>query len=89
MSERLGLIIKEIEDYIAGSRKYMFSKQYIIVNKNDIEESLAELRLKTPDEMRKYQKIIRNRDSIINEAEQKATEIIEDAKRKADVVRKI
>ena len=33
MSERLGLIIKEIEDYIAGSRKYMFSKQYIIVNK--------------------------------------------------------
>ena len=67
----------------------MFSKQYIIVNKNDIEELLAELRLKTTDEMRKYQKIIRNRDSIINKAEQKATEIIEDAKRKADVVRKI
>ena len=60
MNSRIEQIISEIEDYIDGCRLQPLSKANIVVNKDEIEELLAELRLKTPDEIKKYQKIIAN-----------------------------
>ena len=37
----------------------------IIVNKEHLDELLRELRMKTPDEIKRYQKIIANRDAIL------------------------
>ena len=44
----------------------------IVVNKEEIEELLRELRLKTPDEIKRYQKIINNKDAILEDAQTKA-----------------
>lgn len=69
-------IISEIEEYIDGCRFQTLSNTKIIVNKDEIEELLAELRLKTPDEIKKYQKIITNKEAILNDAKEKADTII-------------
>lgn len=61
-------IIEEIEEYIENSKPQPLSQNKIIVNKDGLMDLLAELRLKTPEEIKKYQNIIRNRDEILNKA---------------------
>ena len=51
----------------------------IIVNKEHLDELLRELRMKTPDEIKRYQKIIANRDAILADAKAKADAMIEEA----------
>ena len=53
----------------------------IIVNKEQIDEYISELRMKTPEEIKKYQKIINNREAILNAAQQDAERMLEEAKR--------
>lgn len=72
-------IITEIEEYIDGCKYQPLSSTKITVVKDEIEELLAELRLKIPDEIKKYQKIIANKNAIINDANEKAEEIIKQA----------
>ena len=79
MSSRIEQIITEIEDYIDNCRFQPLSKTNIVVNKDEIEELLTELRLKTPDEITKYQKIIANRDAILVDAKQKADAMLQKA----------
>lgn len=73
---RIEQIITEIEEYIDNCKFQNFSSTKIIVNKDEIEELLAELRMKTPEEIKKYKKIIANTDAIIEDAKQKADAII-------------
>ena len=47
----------------------MCIRDRIVVNKEEIEELLRELRLKTPDEIKRYQKIINNKDAILEDAQ--------------------
>ncbi len=61
-------IIEEIEQYIDRCKYQPLSTSKIIVNKEELLELLTELRLKTPDEIKKYQSIIKNRDEILNKA---------------------
>ena len=61
-------IIEEIEEYIENSKPQPLSQTKIIVNKDGLMDLLAELRLKTPEEIKKYQNIIKNRDEILNKA---------------------
>lgn len=72
-------IIDEIEDYIENCKFQPFSSEKIIVNKEELEELLSELRLKTPDEIKKYQKIINNKEAIINDAKERADAMIKEA----------
>lgn len=72
-------IITEIEEYIDRCKYQPLSSTKITVVKDEIEELLAELRLKIPDEIKKYQKIIANKNAIINDANEKAEEIIKQA----------
>lgn len=72
-------IITEIEEYLDGCRFQPLSSTKIIVNKEEIEELLAELRLKTPDEIKKYQRMISNRDAILNEAKERAEAMLAEA----------
>ena len=59
MSSRIEQIIDEIEEYIDRDCKYQpLSTTKIVVNKEHLEELLRELRLKTPEEIKRYQKII-------------------------------
>ena len=78
MSSRIEQIIEEIEEYIDRDCKFQpLSTTKIIVNKEHLEELLRELRLKTPDEIKRYQKIIANRDAILADAQAKADAMIE------------
>lgn len=72
-------IIGDIEEYIDNCRPAPFSSNKIIVEKEQIDELLRELRMKTPDEIKKYQKLISNKDAIIADAKSKADEIVKTA----------
>lgn len=80
MSSRIEQIIEEIEEYIDRDCKFQpLSQTKIIVNKEHMDELLRELRMKTPDEIKRYQKIIANKDAILADAQQKAESMIEEA----------
>ena len=76
MSSRIEQIIGEIEEYVDSCKFQPLSTTKIVVNKEEIEELLRELRLKTPDEIKRYQKIINNKDAILEDAQSKADALI-------------
>ena len=69
---RIEQLISDIESYIDNCKYYPLSNVKIIVN----EDMLTELRLKTPDEVKKYQKILSNKDAILADAKEQADAII-------------
>ena len=73
---RIEQIITEIEDYIDSCKFQPLSNTKILVNKEEIEELLVELRLRIPEEIKKYQKIISNKDAILEDAQAKADAIL-------------
>ena len=85
-SSRIEQIIEEIEEYVESCRYQPLSTTKIVVNKEELEELLRELRLKTPDEIKRYQKIIGNKDAILADAQSKADNIIAEANAKADML---
>ncbi len=79
MSSRIEQLIEEIEDYIDSCKFKPLSSTIIMVNKEEIEELLRELKMKTPDEIKRYQKIISNKEAILNDAREKAEALINEA----------
>ena len=70
MSSRIEQIIEEIEEYIDKDCKFQpLSSTKIIVNKEHLDELL----------IKRYQKIISNRDAILADAKAKADAMIEEA----------
>lgn len=79
MSSRIEQIIDEIEDYIENCKYQPLSNTKIVVNKDELEDLLSELRRKTPDEIKRYQKVISNQERILADAQAKADAIIAQA----------
>ena len=79
MSSRMEQIIEEIEEYIDSCKFQPLSSTKILVNKEELEELLTELRMKTPEEIKRYQKIISNKEAILADAQAKADAIIAQA----------
>lgn len=79
MSSRIEQIIDEIEDFIDSCKFQPFSSTNIIVNKEELEEYIAELRTKTPEEIKRYQKMLSNKEAIIADAQAKADQIVSQA----------
>lgn len=79
MTSRIEQIIEEIEEYIEGCSFQPLSKRNIVVNKEEIDELLRELRMKTPDEIKRYQKMLANKDAILSDAQAKADAIVKQA----------
>lgn len=84
MASRIEQVIEEIEDYIDGCKPQTFSSSKIVVNKEQMEELLSELRTKIPEEIKRYQKIISNKEAILADAQAKADAIIAQAQVKTD-----
>ena len=61
---RIEQLIGEIEEYIDSCKFQPLSTTKIIVNKEELDELLVELRLRIPDEIKQYQKIISNQEAI-------------------------
>ena len=79
MSSRIEQLIDEIEEYIDNCKYQPLSNSKIIVNKDEIDDLLRELRQKTPEEIKRYQKIISNKEAILNDAREKAQALINEA----------
>ena len=86
MATKIEQLIEEIGAYLDDCKSVPLSQTKIIVSKDTLMEYLDQLRLRTPDEIKRYQKIISNRDQIIREAEDKAAGIIREAEEKADAM---
>ena len=76
---RIEQLIGEIEEYIDGCKFQPLSNTKILVNKEELEELPVELRLRIPDEIKQYQKIISNQDAILTDARTQADAMIEKA----------
>lgn len=79
MSSKIEQAIEEIEDFIENCKFQPFSNSKIIVDKDEMDNLLAELRHRTPDEIKRYQKMISNKEAILADAKAKAQAIIEKA----------
>ncbi len=84
MSSNIDQIIEEIEDYIESCKFQPLSSTKIVVNKDEIQELIQDLRQRTPEEVKRYQKIISNKEAILADAQAKADAIISQAKIKKD-----
>ena len=79
MSSRIEQLIDEIEECIDNCKYKAFSTDVIMVNKAEIDDLLRELRMKTPEEIKRYQKVISNKEAILNDAKQKAQNLLKNA----------
>jgi len=80
---RIEQLIEDIYEFIESCRMQPLSTTKVIVPKDELYDLLDELRLRTPDEVKRYQKIIANRDAILEDAHAKAEMILQEAKENA------
>lgn len=79
MSSRIEQLINEIDEYIEGCKPKAFSNTEIIVNRDEMQDLLGELRLRIPDEVKRYQKIISNQEAILSDAQAQAQAMLAQA----------
>lgn len=82
-ASRIEQLIEDIYEFVESCRMQPLSSNKVIVPKDELYDLLDELRLRTPDEIKRYQKIIANRDAIIADAEEKGEVIQRQAREKA------
>lgn len=80
MDSKLEQRIDEIIMFVESCKMQKFSSLNAIVPKDDLYEMLEELRHDLPNEVKRYQKILNQRESILEDARKKASNIKEDAK---------
>ncbi len=83
MASRIEQTIDDIYEYLDSCKYAAFSnKESIIVNKDDIYELLEELRSSTPDEIKKARNIAANQEAILEQARQRASDMLAKAEEK-------
>ncbi|MCR5501513.1 MAG: hypothetical protein K6F53_00735 [Lachnospiraceae bacterium] len=83
-SSTIERLIEEIEDYIDGCKFQMLSNNKIIVNKDEIDELIRELKSKTPEELKRYKKVVANQQEILNDAKKKAQALMDSAEARSN-----
>ncbi len=81
---RIEQLIEEIEEYIDGCKPAPLSNNKILVNREELEELLVELRLRVPDEIKQYQRVISNQEAIMNDARTQADAMLQEARSQTD-----
>lgn len=80
MTSKIEQIIEEMEQYIVEECKpYPLSKSKIIVDRDRIETMISELHMKMPGEIKKFQKFLENRNAILEDAQNKADAMLQNA----------
>ena len=85
-ASRIEQLIEDIYEFVESCRMQPLSSTKVIVPKDELYDLLDELRLRTPDEIKRYQKIIANRDAIIADAEEKAEAILAKTREQANEI---
>lgn len=79
MVSKIEQTIEDLAEYIGQCKSKIFSNSEIVVNREEIEEFLQDLRNNTPEEIKKYQRVLSNKEAILNDAREKAQKLIDDA----------
>ena len=82
-ANKIEQVITDIENYLASSKNRWFSSTEVIVNREEMIDMLEELRRKTPEEIKQYQKIIANKDAILADAAERAQNVKAEAEQQA------
>ena len=69
---RIEELIEDIYDFVEECKMQPLSSTKVIVPKDELYDLLDELRLRTPDEIKRYKKMLENKDAILQDAEAKA-----------------
>ena len=85
-TKRIEQLIEEIFEFVESCKASAFSGSKVIVPKEELYDLLDELRLKVPEEIKRCQKMIANRDAIIADAEDKAAAIEQAARSQAQML---
>lgn len=78
-SSKIESRIEELESYIENCKSYAFSSNKIIVNREEIEDIIQDLKADIPDEVERYRRIISNKEAIEQEAKEHAQYLIDQA----------
>lgn len=73
---RIEQAIDEIYNYVEECKPSKLSPSKVVVDREQLYDLLDELRLCAPEEIKRYQKIINNRDGILDEAQQRADDML-------------
>ncbi len=85
MASNIQQLIEDMENYIdTQSKPAAFSSNKIVINRDELEQYLSDLRETTPDEIRRYQKMLANKEAILADAHAKADQIVAQAQIKTD-----
>ena len=76
---RIEQAIDEIYNYVEEGKPSKLYPSKVVVDREQLYDLLDELRLCAPEEIKRYQKIITNRDGILNEAQQRAEDMLSQA----------
>ncbi|MCH5252880.1 MAG: hypothetical protein J1F22_07885 [Lachnospiraceae bacterium] len=78
---RIEQAIDDIYNYVESCKPSKLYPNKVVVDRGELYDLLDELRLCAPEEIKRYQKIITNRDGILNEAQQRAEDMVSQAQR--------
>ncbi|MBO6107963.1 MAG: hypothetical protein J6P16_00995 [Eubacterium sp.] len=76
--------IEDIYKYLETCKPAKIYANKILVDRDELMDLLEDLRLSAPDEIRRYQKVITNRDDIINDAQKRAETMLSQAQARTD-----
>ena len=71
--------IEDIYGFVESCKMQSFSSTKVIVPKNDLYDLLDDLRRDAPEEIKRYRKMLSQRDAILEDAAKKAADILADA----------
>ncbi len=78
-------LIDKLEEIVSKGKKIPFSSNFI-VNENEIYDILDELRNVLPEEFKQARWIVKERESMLEEAKRQSSRIIKEAEEKADAL---
>ncbi len=79
-------LIEDIFDFVENSKSPFANPNKVTLQRDELYDMLDELRMRTPEEIKKYQKIIANRERILSDAQNNANLIIEQANSRAAAI---
>ncbi|HOO78860.1 MAG TPA: hypothetical protein PLQ04_00590 [Lachnospiraceae bacterium] len=76
--------IEEMQTYIDNCKPQLLNNSKIIVDKEEMEELINELKANIPEEIDRYRKVISNKEAIEKEAQNKANAMVAEAAEKTN-----
>ncbi|MFA9463729.1 MAG: ATPase [Velocimicrobium sp.] len=83
-TSRIEQSIEDIYEFIENCKTQPLFSTKVIVPKDELYDLLDELRMRAPDEIKRYKKVIANREAILDDAQKKADEMMEEARQKTE-----